>query len=175
MKSKKFWLGLLVLVLVFGMMVVGCGKDDDDKEWSDITSLKQLNGTWKGSYSGTEPIEGVDFTINYVAEITMTITATVDNSGTATGTIKTTMTVSGVGIDDIWEAFKYILSGDVEEEDDVTVTYDDENHSVIITQTIPSDTITLEEMAGTKINQNGTKIKQPADKEGTPEIILTKQ
>jgi len=28
MVSKKFWLGILVMVLVFGMTVVGCGNDD---------------------------------------------------------------------------------------------------------------------------------------------------
>jgi len=167
---------MLVLVLVFGMMVVGCGKDDDDKEWTDVTSLKQLIGTWKGTYSGTEPIEETDFTIKYEAEIIMTITATKDDTGTVSGNLKTTMTILGDGIDaDLWDLLKLILSGDAEEEDGVTVTYNDAKHSITINQTI-SDTITLEEMAGAKINKNGTKIKQPANKEEkTPEIIFTKQ
>jgi len=29
MANKKFWLGILVLVLVFGMIVVGCGSEDE--------------------------------------------------------------------------------------------------------------------------------------------------
>ena len=43
MVNKKFWLGILVLVLVFGMTVVGCdnGSTDDSKNDSF------LNGTWK--------------------------------------------------------------------------------------------------------------------------------
>ena len=30
MANKKFWVGMLVLVLVFGMTVVGCSNDNDD-------------------------------------------------------------------------------------------------------------------------------------------------
>ena len=29
MKSKKIWLVMLIMVLAFGMTVVGCGGDDD--------------------------------------------------------------------------------------------------------------------------------------------------
>jgi hypothetical protein len=32
MENKKFWLGILVIVLVFGMTVVGCEEEEDTKE-----------------------------------------------------------------------------------------------------------------------------------------------
>ena len=40
MANKKFWLGMLVLVLTFGMTVVGC--DDDSKDGNDGS----LDGAW---------------------------------------------------------------------------------------------------------------------------------
>jgi len=39
MGSKRFWVGIVIMALVFGMAVVGCDLTDDD----------DLNGTW-GSY-----------------------------------------------------------------------------------------------------------------------------
>jgi hypothetical protein len=41
MVNKKFWLGILVIVLVFGMTVVGCddGSTDDDYKYDDRPSI----------------------------------------------------------------------------------------------------------------------------------------
>ena len=42
MAKKNLWLGMLVMALVFGMTVVGCGGDDDDGSGGG----SPLNGTW---------------------------------------------------------------------------------------------------------------------------------
>jgi hypothetical protein len=44
MENKRFWLGILVMVLVFGMTVVGCG--DGDVKGNDGGTDPALNGTW---------------------------------------------------------------------------------------------------------------------------------
>jgi hypothetical protein len=53
MKNKRFWLGILVMALVFGMMVVGCEDDstDDDEEVVDTTPSAPtgLTGTVDGN------------------------------------------------------------------------------------------------------------------------------
>jgi len=53
MTQKKFWLGMLVIVLVFGMTVVGCddGSTDDNNENTDTTPLPPtgLAGTVDGN------------------------------------------------------------------------------------------------------------------------------
>ena len=43
MKSKLFWLGMLVMVLAFGMMVVGCdnGTDNNGGLTAEQEALKQ--------------------------------------------------------------------------------------------------------------------------------------
>jgi hypothetical protein len=44
MKNKKNWLGLLVMVLVFGMTVVGCGDGDDDKSTNGDAKTITITG-----------------------------------------------------------------------------------------------------------------------------------
>jgi hypothetical protein len=44
MENKKFWVGMLVLALVFGMAVVGC----DNGSTGGFSGDKALNGTWVG-------------------------------------------------------------------------------------------------------------------------------
>ena len=63
MANKKTWLGILVMVLVFGMTVVGCGDDDStsggspyDGTWSKGTDRLIISGTnytFRQVYSGT--------------------------------------------------------------------------------------------------------------------------
>jgi hypothetical protein len=44
MVNKKTWLGILVMVLVFGMMVVGCwGNPEEDNDYTTL-KLKNLSG-----------------------------------------------------------------------------------------------------------------------------------
>ena len=49
MKSRKFWLGILVIVLAFGMMVVGCNDGSTDGSSTDGGTDIALNGTWVAS------------------------------------------------------------------------------------------------------------------------------
>jgi len=57
MANKKLWFGMLVIALVFGMTVISCDDDSGggggDSEWVNVTSLAQINGTWKGTYIET--------------------------------------------------------------------------------------------------------------------------
>jgi len=169
MKNKRFWLVMLVMALVFGLMFVGCGDSGDSggsDTWTDVTSLSQLAGTWKGSYSESETQQGI--TMRYTVEMTMTITAS-GNTGTMTGTQKMTMTYSGSGIANYWDDIK-----EGAEEEGWTVN--DSAHSMTMTYPIPSEPISLSDMAGIKINQDGKKVKKPADpNDETPEIIFIKQ
>jgi hypothetical protein len=41
MANKKFWLGMLVMILALGMMIVGCG---DDTTENDVTVTFDANG-----------------------------------------------------------------------------------------------------------------------------------
>jgi len=65
MKNKRFWLGMLVLTLVFGMTVIGCNTDDngdddenDNEPKEPIVINAPENGTLfssVGSYAGKTP------------------------------------------------------------------------------------------------------------------------
>jgi hypothetical protein len=165
MSKKLFLSAMLAMVLVFGMAVIGCDNDpkDEGDTWSNVTSLNQVNGTWKGSYTDTQTQEGI--TVRTVAEITMTVNA---SAGTASGSVKMTMTFSGGSINTYWPMIK--------EGFDVSDgwTINDATHSVSMTEAMPSEQISLSDMDGVKINQNGTKLKQPASGD-SPEIIFIKQ
>jgi len=178
MKNRKFLLGMLVIVLTFGMTVTGCddGSDDgkDNDTWSIVTSLSQLNGTWKGSYnlSNYEVYDGITMKIS--AEITMTIKATNATTGTMSGDQKMTMALSGKNIALYWPL---IIEGLTSELEPGTYTVNNSNHSITITETISSQDISLSDMYGFQINQNGTKAKLPTDQimDGLPEMIFIKQ
>jgi hypothetical protein len=42
MANKRFWLGMLVMVLVFGMTVVGCGGSKDDNDDNGVAEGHSL-------------------------------------------------------------------------------------------------------------------------------------
>jgi hypothetical protein len=44
MVNKKTWLGILVMVLIFGMAVVGCDEPTDENGFTGDTAI---NGTWE--------------------------------------------------------------------------------------------------------------------------------
>jgi hypothetical protein len=50
MVNKRFWLGILVMVLVFGMTVIGCDNGTTD----GLTIDSSLNGTWDNIKEDTE-------------------------------------------------------------------------------------------------------------------------
>ena len=53
MANRRFWLGMLVMALIFGMMVFGCDIDGNGNENGNGNGNVALNGTW----AGTEIIE----------------------------------------------------------------------------------------------------------------------
>jgi hypothetical protein len=57
MANKKFLLGALVTVLVFGMSVIGCPNDDDSANGNG--GDKSLNGTWDSQEAG-----GISYTFD---------------------------------------------------------------------------------------------------------------
>ena len=159
MANRKFFAGILAMALVFGMALVGCSDDDGDT-WSNVTSLSQVDGTWKGSYTVTTTEEGL--TYKAVMGITSTINA---SARTQTSVINTTVTVSGKDINTYWPTIKEVFKGP-------GVTFNDSNHSFSWTEN-SSGSISLSDFSDTQINQKGNKLKE-RDEDGE-EFILTKQ
>ena len=61
MANKKFWLGIPVIVLVFGFMVVGCDNGSTDRDGGSDTSL---NGTWVGGDSTELKLNNGNFEVS---------------------------------------------------------------------------------------------------------------
>ena len=189
---------MLVMALIFGMTVVGCDNGATGGEsdtWSNITSLNQMNGTWKSSYhQNNRPIKDVveeqgydwdssmqamfgNMRVTSRADIILTIDA---NVKTLAMSMTSTGTFSGGNINLIWPMIKQGLVN--LQEEGVTITTIDATHSVIMTYSSPAETLSDEDItemlnSDLQINQNGTKIKVPADSlaQGVPELIFNKQ
>jgi len=168
MVNNKFWFGMLVMALVFG--IGGCDNDPSEDTWSNVTSLSQINGSWKApsSYSGT--MQGITFsatTNNYI--ITFNAAAkTMSASGS------TTTTISGGNINELWPDLKQSMESAYNGQSGVTVTFNDANHSYTMTlnnfsQALPDSALM---QMGLQINQNGSKLKMASDI--GIEIIYTK-
>ena len=192
MKKNIWFLGLLVCALALLASCETPTNADKDK-WSPVTSLSQLDGTWKFSYSETQTLaewaESItdylgnelppqaqmylsmisDVKVTTKAEGTLTIDAsaqTAERSGTAT------MTFSGDGSNLIIYGLLNIMS---EMPDGVSV--DLAKKSIIMDissepSPLNSDVITVL-LANTQINQNGKKIKISGL--SSKDIIATKQ
>ena len=186
-----------VIVLVFGIAVVGCDTptNGENDTWSEVTGFDQMNGTWRGSYSINNQsmkdmmeAEGVawddsmqamfgDLKVSTKAIITLKIDTA---AKTEQISMVSTLTFSGGNINVLWDTIKLGLTSVTE--DGMTVTTNDATHSVIMTLNYPADTLSDQDIAdmessGMLINQDGTKIKYPANtlEQGTPELIFVKQ
>jgi hypothetical protein len=190
MVNKNFLWGILAAALVCGVFLTGCPTDTEEEDtWSNVTALDQLNGTWKGSYSQTKTIQEYteenggtwngtmaaaygNMKVTSTMEITMTINA---NAKTRGQDIKMTMAYSGGNIDTLWASLKSSMGSGS------GVTVNDSNQSITMTQSSPATAMPEAEITGMldqglKINQNGTKLKSPADEDsGMPEITFAKQ
>ena len=182
MNKNFFFPVMLVMALVFGMVVVGCDNDPsggsggnggDLDTWSDVTSLSQVDGSWKAppSYSGTA--QGMTFsatTNNYI--ITFNAAAkTMSASGSGTTTI------SGGNINNNWPQLKADMEFVYAQQQGITITFNDANHSYTLTYNNFSMAFTDEDIedlseVGLQINQNRSKLKM-AEAIGI-EIIYTK-
>ncbi|MCL2805099.1 MAG: hypothetical protein FWD26_04085 [Treponema sp.] len=175
MKNKRFLAGFLGLILVFGLLAFGCDDGTDEDIWSDVTEFSQVHGTWKVTSTTSLTLEFITMTANY-SNYTMTFDAdeeTVSVSGS------TVTTFSGDLIPILWPSLKLIFEN-MELEEGVTVTINDENYSITTTYDNFVQQITEESLfdAGFQINQHGTKLKisDESGMEGLDfEIILSKQ
>jgi len=86
-KTRGFLLAVAVATMAF---TFSCSSDDgDDNTWSNVTSLSQVNGTWKAQPTVTKSGNGVTMTVNYTDYIITFDTAagTMTSSGTATSKV----------------------------------------------------------------------------------------
>ena len=187
-RLKLFWLPLLFLALIF----YGCGGNasggEESDTWSNISSLDQANGTWKGSFSKPQTFrqwiedaggiwdEEQEIFGNMNVRVDIELITTISASAkTQSGTEKATMTFSGGKINDAWPLLKASFSGS-------GVTTNDANHSVTYTEDF-SRSITESDLDLVQINQNGTKLRIPMEETGltasgfnrSDYLILTKQ
>jgi len=170
---KNAIFGLLIILLVIGMLFVGCdnGSTEEEDVWSYVTSFSQLNGTWKlTSYTTTYSMEDVNVTVKYTnATITINSTnKTISQSGTAIHTY------SGGNIADLWPALKNSLSY-MNQWEGVTISnINDSNYS--FTMNMNNLIMTLDDddnddfLTQFQINQNGTKLKK--SDEMTGEVVI---
>jgi uncharacterized lipoprotein NlpE involved in copper resistance len=157
--NKNFFISaMLVMALVFGMTVIGCnnGTTEENETWSDVTSIAQVNGSWKAPSSYSVTNEGMTSSSTYNNFI-ITFNAaakTMSQSGSMTGTF------SGGNIDELWPILKQTFDS-MSQQDGVTATFNDANHSYTITYNNYSMALTDSILAqmGFKINQKGTKLK----------------
>jgi len=176
MKIKKLWLVMLIAALLFSMMTFGCEEPD---EWSPVTSLSQLSGKWKGSYSfsNSESLKKDDINDPNSFDATMTTTIsyqiTIDfNEKTTSGTM--TMSTRFTGME---AADAYALAV-LEMEEDSGFIRNDINYSFSMTQPMQAGTINEGDISGMEINQTGRKIRRfiSEDDDGKKTyMILTKQ
>jgi hypothetical protein len=190
MANKKILLGILVMVLVFGMTVVGCDNGTTEKEetdtWTVVVSLSQLHGTWKGALSQTstmqeffgeewdtmaENIFGTNMKVSMSGLYTYTFNAVAETFALFS---EVTLAFSGGKISTSWEPIKSELSSLASSE--ISMYFNDTNRSVLVYTNIPATDISGVTWSFVQINQYGTKIKYPIDMMGTVgEAILTKQ
>jgi hypothetical protein len=75
MVNKKFWLGILVIALVFGMVVVGCDNNPDNGNGNGNgdggggKTDSALNGTWVNNFQGEMTLYNGTFEWRYPAGI----------------------------------------------------------------------------------------------------------
>jgi hypothetical protein len=192
MKKRSAFLGIAGIILALGFVLAGCPNDttEESDTWSNVTSLNQMNGTWKGSYSQSMTVKELveengetwtsemqtaygDMKVTASAEMTFTINS---SSKTQSMSVIMTQTYSGGNIATVWTEIVAELS------EQPGFTFNNEKHSITITLDIPAQQISDEDIAemlnsGLQINQTGKKIKIPAGQmvEGAFELIMVKQ
>ena len=169
MKKVFFRAVILAFVLLFGTMIISCddgggGGGGGDSDWINVTSLAQINGTWKGIISYTH--EG----INYKQEMTYII-----NASARTITVNTKMTVSGFS-NDQWTLYTSSLTPGTQTitEDGITYTVtteiDTTKRTITLTSTHTPQTQTLTDAdiaemlsSGMQISKDGRRLRELID------------
>lgn len=103
MKNKRIWLVLFVVILAFGMIIIGC-----DNDGSNGINNQNYNGTWKnGDFSLV--LIGSNYTL---LELGMNVSkGTFSIVGTSVGTLTINQTHHADG-DGYWYEFSWTTSGD---------------------------------------------------------------
>jgi len=178
MANKKIWVGILVIVLVFGITVVGLVfpvKVSADDLWANVPNLDLLNGIWKGSYNQTQNFVEVEKKAvggylappSFYGDLKQTIKgeATLNTNASAkTVTISgtNTITFSGEKINTVWDHLKKEFEREYNDPshplpDGIAAKLNDVDHSFIFTFLL----LKLYDDTDIRfqINQNGEKIK----------------
>ena len=203
MKKNVWFLGLPVCILALGALLAGCETSAGADKWSPVTSLNQLDGTWKYSYpdetqtlaewaEGAESIMdylgaddlGFDFDINDLASWgidpgKVKVTAKVEGTQTINANAKTqsgtgTATMTFSGDgSDLLILGLQFMGSNIPD----GVSVDPSNKSVSIDISFrpePIDDDAIADLlANTQISQDGKEIKITGP--GSREIIATKQ
>jgi hypothetical protein len=166
----------LAILAVIGFSMAAC--DDGSTgggapgTWSNVTSISQINGTWKAPSSVTYNVEGMTVIIS-TSNYTITFNAAA-NTMTVSGS--NTTAYSGGNIAAEWPGIKEVLQSQYKGLSGVTVSLNDANYSFTMTYNnystaMPEDFTVLD----FQINQNGKKLKVAAGEDLGYEIIYTKQ
>ena len=176
---KKLWIFGLTVMLALALACCG-GSSGSSNEgsnevepdtWYSVTSLQQLDGTWKGMYSDTKTLKKWyedngntwtsedqeifgDMILRIDIELLFLINA---SAGTRSGSQKLTETFSGGKINEIWEDLK---SGEL---DGPGITIDDSKHSASLTDNFGPEPFSEDDLNVAQINQYGTKVRMRAD------------
>ena len=106
MVKKRIWLGLLIMMLLFGMTVVGCNHGTNETESGNGTKSGNvgLSGTWGGNVAGTNTILTItstgwtisppDYSGTYVMNGIIGTLLDIDNAVVGTGVILDSNTLS---------------------------------------------------------------------------------
>ena len=158
--------GTAVVALVMAMLLTGClGGGGGGDTWTNVTSLSQINGTWKTTNTHTQTFtEDPDtgdpvpngLTITSITEGISTFNAKAGTaSGTAVHTVKFTQsTGETTNLNYAWTAFK-----DNFEDQFPTATFDDATYTATATTSTETVSITLADLGSVQINQTKKKMK----------------
>jgi flagellar basal body L-ring protein FlgH len=199
-KTTTKLLGIAAIALAIVFSFAGCdnpaASDGNTSEtWAKVTSWDQLNGTWKGSYSGN--MTGEDFVRNKTsltwdtakstlgenlkAAMSITDTITIDTAAkTHAESSTTTATLSDVNGSSGWNAIKTALENYFNANLSYysNVTFNETAHTVTYTYSFGTSPITGDVDSffpgAVEINNSGTKFKLLAGS-NYPEITYTKQ
>jgi hypothetical protein len=166
MANKKLIQGISVFMLLCAAIFLGCEDDvpEEGNPWSNITSLAQVDGIWKGSDTQTQADNGLTIATTY--NITLVINASAE---TITVDVTVIIAFSGDNLSNYaWNAISATYTGTP------GVTVNDTTHSITISQSIEKSPADASDMDEAQISQDGQKLRMPAS-EDSPEMILTKQ
>ena len=196
--KKVIWVLGIAVCLVLGTLLVSCGPPQEPDVWSDVTSVDQLNGTWRATESERMSFKEAMFmqfaqgdesqrtafnlmwdssgygTLYGNINIDMTRTEIVTiNAATPseTGTRTQTVAFSGGNINNagVWDSIKVLLfEGSMPE----GTTMNDANKSFSTWSYSYNNILSDYNADRIQINQNGNKIKITYD---LGEVIYTKQ